>query len=126
MSTVSKIGLCELAFAGLTGWVVLAVTEARDWMVAHGVRSPRRIMQAHLDYIMMGTILIAVGAVLRPMPTAVGIPLVFGALMNPTLFVPQAFSDTVKQRRIFGLVAALSLVSMSGSLVAAAVVALGR
>jgi hypothetical protein len=126
MPLVTKIGLCELAFAGLTGYAVLGITEARDWMVAHGVRSPRRIMQAHLDYIMMGTILIAVGLALDPVPAGVAIPLVFGALMNPTLFVPQAFSDTVKERALFKLVGLVSIVAMSGSLVAAAVVGLGR
>jgi hypothetical protein len=126
MPTVTKIGLCELAFAGLTGYAVLGITEARDWMVAHGVRSPRRIMQAHLDYIMMGTILIAVGVALDPAPDYVAIPLVFGALMNPTLFVPQAFSDTVGQSLGFKLVGLLSILAMSGSLVAAAVVGLGR
>lgn len=126
MATVTKIGLCELAFGGLTGYAVLGTTEAREWMVAHGVRSPRRILQAHLDYIMMGTILMVVGAVLRPIPAAIAIPLVFGALMNPTLFVPQAFSDTVAERLAFKAIGLVSIVSMSGSLVAAAITGLGR
>jgi hypothetical protein len=126
MATVTKIGLCELAFGALTGYAMVGVREARDWMVAHGVRSPRRILQAHLDYIMMGTILTAVGAVLRPMPAAVAIPVVFGALMNPTLFVPQAFSDTVADRLAYKAIGLVSIVAMSGGLVAAAITGLGR
>jgi hydroxylaminobenzene mutase len=64
-----------------------------DWLKKVGVRSPRRIFQAHLDLIIMGVILIAVGTAAPEFPTPWSVILVIGAWTNALLFLPAAWSD---------------------------------
>jgi hypothetical protein len=122
--TLAKIGLVEIAVAALLGWPLVIRLEKPEWLTKIGVRSPRRILQCHLDQIMMGLILIAIGLAVRGLPTAIAVPVVFGTLMNPLLFLPQAFSDTVADTVAFKLVSVLSISATSGGLVAVAVYAL--
>ena len=122
--TLAKIGLCEIAFAAMLGWALIVQREKPEWMVRAGVIAPRRILQCHLDQIMMGLILIAVGLAVESLPTWIAVPLVFGAIMNPLLFLPEAFSKTVGDRLWFKALGLLSIVAMSGGMVAVAVFAL--
>lgn len=126
MSTLVKIGLCELAVAGLFGWLIVIRLERPAWLTRAGVESPRRLMQAHLDYVMMGLILVAVGLALPGVSAWIAAPLAVGALVNPTLFLPLAFNEEISERLRYRAVTLLSFVAMSGSLVAVAVVGLGR
>ncbi|MBI5107024.1 MAG: hypothetical protein HZB46_18935 [Solirubrobacterales bacterium] len=126
MDTLSKIGLCELALGALLGWVVTLRIERPQLLARAGVASPRRILQAHLDYIMMGLILVAVGLALPGLQTWIAVPLVFGTLVNPTLFLPLAFDEGWKDRVPYKAVTLVSFVAMSGSLVAAAIEGLSR
>ena len=57
--TLVKIGLFEIAFAALLGWALIAHREKPGSLKRIGVIAPRRILQCHLDQIMMGLILIA-------------------------------------------------------------------
>ena len=66
-----------------------------------GVVAPQRIRQVHLDYVMMGLILIGVGLAVPDLPTAVAAALVFGTLVNPFLFVPLAFEPELDKRLWF-------------------------
>lgn len=84
------MGAVELAFGALTGWIVWIALDTR-WLTKIGVKTPRRILQAHIDLIMMGTILIAVGAAAPDFPKPWSIFLVIGAWTNPLLFVPAAW-----------------------------------
>jgi hypothetical protein len=124
--TLVQIGLVEIAFAALLGWVLVVWRESPALLARAGVRSPRRILQCHLDQIMMGLILIAVGLAVPSLPAAIEVFVVFGTLVNPLLFLPQAFSDTVTQRLPYRVLTAISLLSTSGGLVAVAVDALAR
>ncbi len=126
MSTLVRIGLCELALAGLFGWLIVIRLERPVWLERAGVKSPRRLMQAHLDYVMMGLILVAVGLALPGLSRWITFPLGFGALVNPTLFLPLALDEDIAKRLPYRAVTLVSFVAMSGSLVAAAVVGLGR
>jgi hypothetical protein len=122
---VVRIGLVELAIGGLLGWAMVIRGERPDWLRRIGVVAPQRIRQVHLDYVMMGLILIGVGLAVPDLPTAVAVALVFGTFVNPLLFVPLAFEPDVDKRLWYRSLAVVSFLAMSGSLVVAAVVGPG-
>jgi hypothetical protein len=122
MDWVVQFGLIELAIGGLLGWAMVVRDERPEWLRRIGVVAPQRIRQVHLDYVMMGLILIGVGLAVPDLPTAVAIALVFGTLVNPFLFVPLAFEPDVDKRVWYRALAGLSFIAVSGSLVIAAFV----
>lgn len=117
-----QIGLVELALGGLLGWAMVIREEKREWLQRIGIVAPQRIRQVHLDYVMMGLILIGVGLAVPDLPTAAAAPLVFGTLVNPFLFVPLAFDPEVEKRAWYRVPAVVSFLGVSGGLVAAAIV----
>ena len=125
MDWVVQVGLVELALGGLLGWVMVMRDERPEWLARIGVVAPHRIRQVHLDYVMMGLILIGVGLAVADLPTAIAIALVFGTFVNPFLFVPLAFDPEVDQRLWYRVLAVVSFVGVSGGLVAAAIVGPG-
>jgi hypothetical protein len=126
MTTLVKIGFCELALGAVLGWGVVARLERPQLLTRIGIVAPRRILQAHLDYIMMGIILVAIGLAFGHLSAWIAVPLVFGTWMNPTLFLFEAWGDAVERNTLFRVVAFLSLTATSGSLVAVAIDALTR
>jgi len=122
---VVRIGLAELALGGLLGWAMVVRGERPEWLRRVGIVAPQRIRQVHLDYVMMGLILIGVGLAVPDLPTAVAAALVFGTLVNPFLFVPLAFDPDVDKRLWYRALAVVSFVALSGGLVVAAVVGPG-
>jgi uncharacterized membrane protein YphA (DoxX/SURF4 family) len=115
------VGLAELAVGGLLGWAMVAQDQRPDLVKRAGVIAPHRIRQVHLDYVFMGLILIAVGLAIPSLSNWIAIPLVFGTLVNPFLFVPQAFSKEVENRVWYRGLAIVSFLGVSGGLVAAAI-----
>jgi hypothetical protein len=100
-----KLGICELAIGVLSGWAMVAMIEAPEALKRHGVRQLGRIRQTHLDLLMQGTILIAIGAAVASVPTWIGILLVIGAYIAPwTLgvlaFRPELQKDSLIYRGI--------------------------
>jgi hypothetical protein len=122
MDWVIRIGLIELALGGLLGWAMVIRDERPEWLRRIGIVAPQRIRQVHLDYVMMGLILIGVGLAVPDLPTPVAVALVFGTFVNPLLFVPLAFDPEVDQRLWYRALAAVSFLAVSGGLVAAAIV----
>ena len=122
MDWVIRVGLVELALGGLLGWAMVVREEKREWLRRIGIVAPQRIRQVHLDYVMMGLILIGVGLAVPDLPAAVAAALVFGTLVNPFLFVPLAFDPEVEKRLWYRVLAVVSFLGVSGGLVAAAVV----
>ena len=90
-----------------------------------GIVAPQRIRQIHLDYVMMGLILIGVGLAVPDLPTAIAVALVFGTAVNPFLFLPLAFDPEVEKRLWYRSLAVVSFLGVSGGLVAAAIVGPG-
>lgn len=125
MDWVVQIGLVELALGGLLGWAMVVREDRPEWLRRIGIVAPQRIRQVHLDYVMMGLILIGVGLAVPDLPTAVAIALVFGTLVNPFLFVPLAFDPDVETRGWYRALAFVSFIGVSGSLVIAAIVGPG-
>jgi hypothetical protein len=78
-----KLGICELAVGVLSGWAMVAMVERPEALKRAGVRQLGRVRQTHLDLLMQGTILAAVGAAIISVPTWIGILLVIGAFLAP-------------------------------------------
>ncbi|HET9592430.1 MAG TPA: hypothetical protein VFP17_05890 [Solirubrobacterales bacterium] len=125
MDWVVRIGLIELALGGLLGWAMVVRDERPEWLRRIGVVAPQRIRQVHLDYVMMGLILIGVGLAVPDLPKAVAVALVFGTFVNPFLFVPLAFDPDAEKRLWYRAVATVSFIAVSGGLVVAAIVGPG-
>ncbi len=125
MDWVVRIGLVELALGGLLGWAMVVRDERPEWLRRIGVVAPARIRQVHLDYVMMGLILIGVGLAVPDLPTAVAVYLVFGTFVNPFLFVPLAFDPEVEKRLWYRALAVVSFVGVSSGLVVAAAIGPG-
>ena len=125
MSLLIQVGLIELALAALLGWAVVIKTQKPEWLKRIGVVQPHRILQVHIDYILMGLIAIAVGVVLPDIPDPAAYLLIFGTVMNPLLFVPLAFSKSVDAKLWFRILSVISFTAISVALVWAAVIGPG-
>ena len=125
MDWVVRIGLLGLALGGLLGWAMVVREERPEWLRRIGVVAPQRIRQVHLDYVMMGLILIGVGLAVPDLPNAVAIALVFGTFVNPFLFVPLAFDPDAEKRLWYRALATVSFIAVSGGLVFAAIIGPG-
>ena len=125
MDWVIQIGLVELALGGLLGWAMVVRQESPELLRRIGIVAPQRIRQIHLDYVMMGLILIGVGLAVPDLPTGIAAALVFGTAVNPFLFLPLAFDPDVEGRLWYRALAVVSFVCVSGGLVAAAIVGPG-
>src|SRR4029077_18448651 len=125
MDWMIQIGLIELALGGLLGWAMVVREEKQEWLRRIGVGAPHRVRQVHLDYVMMGLILIGVGLAVPDLPTGVAAALVFGTAVNPFLFLPPAFDTEVQARLWDRALAVVSFLALSGSLVVAAIVGPG-
>src|SRR3954463_12943181 len=122
MGWVVRIGLVELALGGLLGWAMVVRGERPEWLRRIGIVAPQRIRQVHLDYVMMGLILIGVGLAVPDLPTGIAVVLVFGTVVNPFLFVPLAFNPDAEKQLWYRGLAVISFIGVSGGLVAAAIV----
>lgn len=124
MNVLVRSGLVELALGALFGWLIVIRLERPALLTRAGVKSPRRLMQAHLDYVMMGLIAIAVGLALPDLADWITVLLLAGTWVNPTLFLPLAFADDVDRNPVYRTVTVASFVAMSTALVAVAVTGL--
>lgn len=121
VSWVTQVGASELAFGALSGWVIALSIERPDVLRRAGVKAIPRLRQAHIDYIVMGVILIALGLAAPGLPRLWQALLVVGALVNPTLFLPLAFRPDSAKLTWYRVITVLSFTAMSTGTVAAAV-----
>jgi hydroxylaminobenzene mutase len=121
MDLLLQIGLIELAIGAMLGWGMVIRSEKPQWLTRIGMARPHRILQVHLDFLMMGLILIAVGLVVSDPPVLLQAMLIFGTVMNPSLFIPLAFDPEVEKKLWYRALATTSFVAVSGGLVWAAV-----
>lgn len=102
MPLLVKLGICELAVGVVSGWAMIAMVERPEGLKRLGVRQLARIRQTHLDLLMQGTILAAVGAAVTSVPTWIGILLVLGAYVAPlTLGVLAFLPDLQKGSTVY-------------------------
>lgn len=121
MRLLIQIGLIQLAVAALSGWLVVIWRERPEWLKRVGIVAPRRLLQLHLDYVMMGLILIAVGLVVPDLPAILVAALIFGTTVNPLLFLPLAFDHKADKKLVYRVVSAISFVAVGAGLVGAAI-----
>ncbi len=121
MDLLLQVGLIELAIGALLGWAMVVRSEKPEWLKRIGVAQPRRILQVHLDFLMMGLILIAVGLVVSDPPALLQAMLIFGTVTNPALFIPLAFNPAAEKMLLYRGLAILSFIAVSGGLVWAAI-----
>ena len=77
--------LAELTFAVVLGWPLNMFRMGRKKVGPF--HSGKRLLQAHLDYIFMAFLQMAVAAVLPTIPPIAGWLLIVGSWTNPTLFL---------------------------------------
>ena len=121
VSWVVQAGGVELALGALSGWVIALSVDRPEVLRRAGVRHPPRLRQAHIDLIIMGVILIALGLAAPGLPTVWQVLLVAGAWVNPLLFLPLAFRADASKAAPYRAITLLSFTAMSAGTVAAAV-----
>jgi hypothetical protein len=124
MNVVNQTGLVLLAVGALSGWAVMLKVAFPGVLRRAGVTSPRRLLQAHIDYIVMGVILIAVGTALPDLADWNRALLIAGTIVNPTLFLPLAWRESIADTLAYRVVTVLSFSAMSIATVGAAVAGL--
>lgn len=76
---------------------MIAMVEEPEALKRLGVRQLARIRQTHLDLLMQGTILVAIGAAVASVPTWIGILLVLGAYVAPLTLGVLAFRPELQK-----------------------------
>jgi hydroxylaminobenzene mutase len=113
--------MTSLALGATSGWPVSLLTSSPGAARRLRIAEPRRLLQAHIDWIVMGVVLIAVGVAAPALSGWVQVALVIGAVGNPLLFLPLAFAGSRLQHTWpFQVAAACSFAALSAALVAIA------
>lgn len=121
MDLLLQVGLIEIAIGGLLGWLMVVREEKPDWLTRIGIVRPHRILQIHLDFVLMGLILVAIGLIVDSPPPALQAMLIFGTFFNPMLFAPLAFNPDFEKKLAYRLFSVISFLAISVGLVWAAV-----
>lgn len=121
MSLLATLGLWSLALGAVSGWLVAASIDRPELVRRAGVKHSGRIRQTHLDWIMMGVILLAVDVAVDDIPGWITALIAFGTVVNPLLFIPLAFDATASDRLPYRAVTLVSFASLSVGLTALAI-----
>lgn len=121
MSLLATLGLWSLALGAVSGWLVAASVDRPQLLRALRVRHPGRVRQMHLDWIMMGLILLVVDVAVADIPGWITALIAFGTVVNPLLFAPLAFDAQASSRPLYRAVTVVSFASLSVGLPALAV-----
>jgi hydroxylaminobenzene mutase len=121
MSLLGTLGLWSLALGALSGWLVAASIDRPELLKRAGVQHAGRIRQTHLDWIMMGLILLVVDVAVDDIPDWITALVAFGTVVNPLLFVPLAFDATASDKAPYRAVTLVSFAALSIGLTALAV-----
>ncbi len=113
--------LLSIALGALSGFAVLAAVDYPAMLRAVGVINPMRLRQAHMDWIIMGTVMAVTALAVPELPDWAAALVIFGGVVNPLTFVPMAFSKKVDSTKAFRLVSFISFVSLTSGLITAAV-----
>lgn len=120
MDLLLQIGLVEIAIGAMLGWLMVIREQKPEWLKRIGVVRTHRILQVHLDFLLMGLILVAVGLVVPDPPPVLQAMLIFGTIFNPLLFVPLAFDPDFDKKLWYRVFSVISFLAISGGLVWAA------
>ncbi|MEX0620518.1 MAG: hypothetical protein WD181_02965 [Solirubrobacterales bacterium] len=121
MDLLLQTGLIEIAIGAMLGWLMVVREQKPEWLKRIGIVRTHRILQIHLDFVLMGLILIAVGLVVPDPPAPLQAMLIFGTIVNPLLFAPLAFAPDFDRNFLYRSISVFSFLMISGGLVWAAV-----
>lgn len=107
MPLLVSVGVVELTVAVLSGWLMVVLVQAPDAQRRAGVQQLKRVRQAHLDLVMMGVILVAVGVAVQPLPLWIVVLVAFGAVAQPLGFLPLAVRPELARNAIFQVLGVL-------------------
>lgn len=114
-------GVLQLASAALLGWVIALHRAKPEALAKARIRAPHRVMQLHLDQVMMGLILLAVATAFPGIPDPIAVLLLVGTVLNPLGFVPLAFAPQLEKGFAFRGVMGFSFIVASAGFVSLAV-----
>ena len=121
MPLLATLGLWSLALGAVSGWLVAAMIDKPELLRKAGVKHPPRLRQAHLDWILMGLVLLAVHLTVPDRPDWITAFIAFGTVVNPLLFLPLAYDADASKARSYRALTLVSFVSLSVGLPALAV-----
>lgn len=127
MTTVpllAKIGIVEIAFGVISGWVLIAAEGKPEMFTRLGLVSFRQLVSAHVSILLMGVAVAVAGVIVQPVPDWIVAAILFGSIVDPLLFVPLAFGLDRNGSTFFRVTAVLAFVSLSIGFVALAGIAL--
>ena len=120
MPLLATLGLWSLALGAVSGWLVAAAIDKPDLLRRAGIRHPGRIRQTHLDWILMGLLLLAVHLAVPARPDWITALIAFGTVVNPLLFVPLAFRAETQESGLYRAITLVSFAALSVGLPALA------
>ncbi|WKG06387.1 hypothetical protein [Mycolicibacterium sp. HK-90] len=94
MNPFVTAGVLELTAGVLTGWLMVAAG-SEAWRNRLRLADTRRIRQGHLELLMMGAILVALGAADLHLPAAATVLIISGSWIAPVLFFPLAWNPAL-------------------------------
>ena len=104
-------GTLQLASAALLGWLIALDRADPARLKALGIKVPRRLLQLHLDQVMMGVILLAIATAFPDVPGWIAVALLIGTTVNPLLFLPLAFAPKLDEGLPYRVVSVSSFIA---------------
>ncbi|QNE35343.1 hypothetical protein [Leifsonia shinshuensis] len=120
-SLIVAVGLVSVTVGAISGFALMLAVERPQMLRKFGIVDPVRVRQAHLDWIMMGVVLIAVGLAVPGLNPLAAVLIAFGGIVNPASFVPMAFSKAVADTVWFRVISYVSFTALSAGLLIGAV-----
>lgn len=106
-------GLVSILLGAWSGFALLLAVDRPGALRRVGVVDPSRARQVHLDWIIMGVLMVVVAGAIPTMPAVAAGAILFGGVVNPLSFVPMAFSRTVSTTAWFQVVSMISFLALS-------------
>lgn len=94
MGPLITAGVLKLTVGVLSGWLMVAAGSHR-WRTRLRMVDTRRIRQGHLDLLIMGAILVALGAADLGLPVVATVFVIAGSWLAPLLFFPLAWRPSL-------------------------------
>jgi hydroxylaminobenzene mutase len=88
-------GFLQMILAVSLGWVMTGFYKTPD--VVGPFKSSKRVLQAHIDNILMALLQFAIAAVHPEIPMIAGLLILFGSWVNPQLFLVMAAADDLER-----------------------------
>jgi hypothetical protein len=115
-----RVGLWEVAIGAQFGWLVGASIVAPQFLARIGIVQPRRVLQAHLEYMGAGAILVGIGLAVDDLPHWCAIMLPIALVLAPTAYLPLAFRPRLADNIAYRALNTVNLLAASVGLIVAA------